>query len=577
MILGYLFTLAYAILLAGLLWTAFVLRKEIYGKLAEDTTPQYIALALIVVAFFVVFSLLHVSPVEQLYFDESIYQGIALNILHAGNALWCQYGTAQFAYCGASQIYHDPVELSFYIAIAFAIFGASVKTAYGLSMLVGAISVFLVFLLGSSLFGRRTGIASAVVFALIPEVMIWSRTQAVPNLIFMMFTVLSFYAYEIYRHKKSSASLAFFLFALGITVYTRIEAAILLPLFAVLIIYESFALNGVGKGIEKLIGKDSTKNIAVIALFVILIVPEIYYIAYEGQSLDYGNGYLCGSQTNATFSLSNFKCNASTNINFFLGKFTSRQYYPAYFSAITTLMAVVGAVLMLLKRVKKGIPLLLLGLWIILFHAFYDAFYAGSVRFGVDVRFMLVIYPAMAILAGFGIAQLSADIPDVLGLSGRRRRNAKWSMIEAAIFVVLIALFAALPFYNALGITTIKPQNMPQEAVPLNYINFVYQNASIVPSNCLVFTFDPDVWAVQNRSSAQIGFLRANNGSFSGFADRFSCFVVDIGYWCTTPMFKTDICKWGLGKNPTLITGVPAPGGGNFSLYYISRNSTQAS
>ena len=576
MVIGYVFTLIYAVLFAGLIASALMLRKVIAKKLSNDTSLQYLILVLVVIAFFVSFSLRYVSPVEQLYFDENIYQGIALNILHSGNALWCQYGTALVTSCPYSQIYHDPVEISFYIAIAFAIFGVGIQTAYGMSLFVGAMSILLVFLLGSSLFGKKAGLASAIVFALIPELFIWSRTQATPDLIFMMFSILAFYAYEIYRSNRNNTTLAFFLFALGISVYVRIEAILLIPIFVVLAAYEASIKYGVKKGIGKLLGYSSTRTMAIMMVFVILIVPEIYYIFYEIQNLNYGSGTLCGVQTNTTFSISNFKCNMVPNANFFLGSFNSVAYYPAYFSALTTIIAVIGAIVMLFKGGKNDVPIVLLGLWALVFYLFYDAFYAGSVLFGVDVRFMLIIYPAIAIFAGFGIASLSSGIPVALKLSKNKKSEAKRAIFSSAIFAVLIIVFAVFPFYNSLSTVTISPSRMPQEAMPMSATNFIYQNVAKVPSNCLVFSFTPDVWWEQNRSSAQVGWLGNGNSTFKSFENTFTCFVFDKGYWCTTPEYKSGLCSTDLSTyNTTLIVTQRAPNQiDNYSLYYIDGYKT---
>ena len=571
MIIGYVFTLVYVILFAGLIASAILLRKSIANKLSVDTSPTYAALVLLVIAFFIAFSLLHVSPVEQLYFDENIYQGIALNILHSGNALWCQYGTALVASCPYSQIYHDPVEISFYLAIAFAIFGTGIRTAYCMSLLVGAISILLVFLLGSSLSGRKTGLASAIVFALIPELFIWSRTQAVPDLIFMMFSILAFYTYEIYRNNKSSMSLALFLFALGIAVYVRIEGILLIPIFIVLAAYETGAVHGIKKEFSKFFGKGSMRNLALVLLFVILIMPEIYYIFYEGQSLDYGSGTICGVQTSTIFSISNFQCNIITNTQFFLGAFNAIGYYPAYFSVLTTSIAIIGAAIMLFKGGKRGVSMPLLGLWILVFMIFYDTFYAGAVTYGVDVRFMLITYPAISIFAGFGIASISSGIPSVLKIFRKRKSRGKREAVSSVIFAILIIAFAVFPFYNALGMVTISPSNMPQESMPLSATNFIYQNAAQVPSSCLVFSFTPDIWWEQNRNAAQIGWLNSDDSNFTNFESKFSCFVLDVGYWCTTPEYKGGLCQNDLkAYNTTVIATQSSPDfTDNYSLYYI--------
>ncbi len=571
MIIGYIFTLAYASLLAGLVVSAFFSRKKIARALSRKIDRWSLAVAIVIILIFIVFAARFVNPTEQLYFDENIYQGIALNILHNGNALWCQYGVAGLnSPCSVNSIYHDPTEISFYIAIAFAIFGIGVPTAFEFELAVGAVSVLLVFLLASLLFGKKAGVASAIVFAILPELFIWSRTEAVPNLLFMMFAVLAFFAYGVYRREKTGGTLALLLFALGIAAYTRIEAVLLVPIIILVAFADNINVRSAKRSIAKMIDISDRRSQILIALFIILMLPQLYYVVYEAHSLDYGSGSICGIATNSTFSVSNFKCNIDQNAGFFFGQYNSVGYYPAYFSPLTTIMAIVGlALLILFSGNRRGkYAAFMLGIWILAFHLFYDFFYAGSVTFGVDVRFMLVLYPAMAILAGFGIARLSDIVVKVRKRSRKRsdvRRYASW-----AVFAALIAAFAVYPFVNSLPITTIPYASMPQESAPLAATNFIYSNHAEIPGNCLVFSFTPDVWYGLNRSAAQVGYFNSKDANFTAFESQFSCFAFDWGYWCNTQNFRNSTCNYDIGQYNATKVASESSVGGNLSLYMLN-------
>ena len=138
MLIGYFITLAVLASFASLLAFLILNRKEIFGFLKERINRYSVICIVAIIAFFVIFSLLNVSATEQLYFDENIYQGIAINILRHANSLWCQYGTGYLGSCSVNALYHDPVGWSSFIAIAFAIFGIGTSTAYGMQLLVGA-------------------------------------------------------------------------------------------------------------------------------------------------------------------------------------------------------------------------------------------------------------------------------------------------------------------------------------------------------------------------------------------------------------------------------------------------------
>ena len=554
LIIGYIFTIIYSLLLASLLLSVYYSRKHLAKALSGNVDSYSLFCTIAIMAFFVAFSLLFVHPVSQLYFDESIYQGIALNILHNGNALWCQYGYAYASPCLLGQLYHDPAEYSFYIAIAFAAFGANTTTAYYFELAVGALSILLVFLTGSVMFGRRAGVASAVIFAMLPELFIWSRTQAVTNMGFMMFTTLAFFAFVIYKNKKNPYTKAFFLSALSIAVYIRIEAVLLVPIFALLIIYEERS------SISRIMKRKQMHRLPFAAIiFLAAIAPQLYYIAYMHSNGSYG-----APQGSGNFSIAYFKNNAAPNLMFFLGSFNQVSFYPAYFSIITTIAALIGAVAMVLIK-KTRFYALLLGLWVLSFHIFYDFFYAGAVTYGVDVRFMLVLFPAMAIYAGFGISALALSIVSVMKSIGKRKA-AKNAFFGNSVCLLLLALFAVMPFVLALPTVTILPSNMPQQALPLSAVNFIYSNYASVPANCLVFTFTPDIWYELNRSAAEIGYLNSPDPKFVKFESGFRCFVLDKGYWCDISGYKSECSSYYGSFNTTALASSQAPGGGTFEF-----------
>ncbi len=573
MVIGYIFTAVYAMLFLAFLGSAYLSRKEISKVFRGNIDKITIAAALLIVLFFILFSILYVSPAEQLYFDENIYQGIALNILHNGNALWCQYGSAYAAQCPLSEIYHDPVEWSFHIALAFLFFGTGTSTSYALQLFTGALSIFLVFLLGSLLIGKRGGVAAALVFALLPQLFIWSRTQAVMNLGMMMFSVLAFVCYIIYDRARNANTLVLFLSALGIATYIRIEAALLIPIFAIVYLLGD-GMKAVAKRVHYAVYSKLGTSGIIVFVFFLLFVPQIYYVAYELGSLNYGSGTICGVSSNHTFSITNFMCNAPTNLNYFAGQYNSVSFFPAYFSPITSIAALIGLLaLVAAKHGEKRKIVMLMCLWIVAFFLFYSFFYAGGVTYGVDVRFMLELYPPMAILIAIAID----DIANLFSSSARPRSKLKdrraIPIYSTIAFLILLAIFAVYPFATSIKNITLLPQNMPQEPGPLTATNFIYTNYNVVPTSCLVFSFTPDIWFELNRSAAQIGDLGSSGRNFTRFESNYSCFVVDYGYWCSVPPYRSGVCSSDMKYNLTTLATAPAQGSGNLSLYEINNYS----
>lgn len=570
MIFGYAVTLIVMISFALLVVSAWLSRDAIREALRRGADINSIAILFAIIAFFVIFSALYVSPVERLYFDESIYQGIALNILHNGNALWCQYGTAYASSCYTNQIYHDPVGWSVFIAIAFGIFGVGTGTAYSLQLLVGCLSILGVFLLSAVLFKRRSiPLIAAAAFALNPQLIIWSRTQAVMDLPFMMLTTLTFFFFAVFLKRKTPTTLSMAILSLVLTVYTRIEAFLMVP-FLVLIY---FALGDKGiRSTAKEHARWLVKNIskwryytAIIAL-VILLVPQIFYIMSQASTGNYG---ATGSQQ--LFSLSNFNGNVLPNIEFFFGLLGNLyEYYPAAFPVEITILAIVGIVLFAFDKEYKnrfGVISLLL-LWILGYHLFYDFFYAGSALFGVDARFMLEMIPPLIVGAALGVYEIVRYARLWLGRISIRIKKGIPEMLYAGIFsIALFGLLIVWPFAIFAPGLALPANQTPQEGQPLTAINFIYNNYHDVPANCLVFSFTPDIWYELNRSAAQVGYLGNNNPNFTSFARHFSCYVFDYGYWCSVPPYQGTTCSSTLSNYklvPLVNTGQPLGSGYNF-------------
>ncbi len=558
MLLGYAITASVLFSLAAVLVLAGACRKEIWKVVSKDAGRADAVAIMMLLIFFVVFLAVFVHPVEQLYFDENIYQGIALNILSHANALWCQYGTGYLKSCFANQVYHDPAGWPVFIAIAFAIFGIGIGTAYALQVLVGALSVFGVFLLAGSITeNRQAGIISALVFSLVPEVLIWSRTEASIDTPFMMLSVFSFLFFVVFMKQSNKRTFALFAFCTALAVYSRLEAALLIPIFLLsyIVFGEGRPMTVIGtrlRNVWNAVNYDA--GFLLIALLVVAVLfTQVYYISIEASAPSYG-------QTgNNLFSFKNLMSNGKTNILYLMGYFNSSSYYPAVFPVGVTILAITGAILLAVDRKEKGRlgVLIMLLAWILSYFLFYGFFYAGGATFGVDSRFMLEITPGLAILAGIGITK-AGKIAEML------TRNKR---VGTAVCAAIIAVLVVFPFVELLPITTMPTGSMPQQPVPLGAVSFIQSNYMKVPSDCLVFSFTPDVWYELNRSAAQISYLGDLNQSSRA---RFSCFVLDYGYWCAVPPYNTGTCASAKERYDLKTLAIqPASNGAYYALYQI--------
>ncbi|MEM0200953.1 MAG: glycosyltransferase family 39 protein [Candidatus Micrarchaeaceae archaeon] len=565
MFLGYATTIVIVISFLLLLFSNFLYRKNIFKILKTNINKNTLLFLLIILIFFISFLLIFVHPVEQLFFDENIYQGIALNIVHTGNSLWCQFGTGYLTHCYNNQLYHDPVGLELFLGIALVLFGSNPYTAYAFQLFIGVLSIIGVFLLSSLLTERKLlAPISAFIFALLPEVIIWSRTQAAPDLLFMMFTIYAFFFFVIFTKKENKISLLMFLSSLTLVFYSRIEAFVLLPIF--LILYFVFGNSNIKETIKlrlKLIRKtlDDWKALSIFLIFIILLTPQIFYIYTENLSPQYGQ-----STGQKIISLSNFYKNINPNINFFLG---TTSNYPSISSINLLVLSILGVFFIIsFKKIKNKIGLLfMLLITSLVFFIFYTSFYAGSVNYGVDVRFMLEIMPFLAILSGFGILGLSDLILKIC------KKFIKFKRDKSPFLISLIIIFSIIiPFYLLVPFLTLPVSQMPQEYFNTQATNFIYSNYQKVPTSCLVFSFTPDIWYELNRSAAQVSyFSQINNNTINTIFKNYSCFVFDYGYWCTVSSYKNSTCGTNLySYNLSVIATKENTQGSNFTLYKIN-------
>ncbi|MDE1804962.1 MAG: glycosyltransferase family 39 protein [Candidatus Micrarchaeota archaeon] len=562
-LLGYIFTSVLAISLIALIASIVMRRKQIAKELSARVDRKSLFALLALLSFFTAFSLLLVSPVEQLYFDENIYQGIAMNILSHGNALWCQYGTGFVHTCFANSIYHDIIGYPFLLAIAFGIFGIGTGTAYALQLLVGALSILFIFLLASMFFERKgAAVAATAIFALIPQLFIWSRTQAIPDLALMSFATLTFFLFLLFIRRIRLDSLITFMSALTLTVYMRIEAILLLPIFFVLFL--TYGEEGIRHTIRHRLTlaidnlNNNTKLLLALLGFFMLLMPEIYYLSMQLSNPSYGQDYT----NQQVFSIANFQNNFPINIQFLLGNYNSITQFPLVFPVETTALAALGIILLIASKRRNRFGMLLLPvLWFLAFNLFYGFFYAGAATFGVDDRFMLEMIPALALLGGFAISELSAAVGEL----------AKRKYLHHIVYGAIIIGVVIYPFVTLIPNITLKPTSMPQQTVIYDALSFFYSNYNSVPANCMVFTFTPDLWEEFNRSAAQIDYVSSTNSQFLNDTKNYACRVIDYGYWCNVPPNKGTVCK-NLLQNYDLLPLASqnnSARGENFAFYQI--------
>ncbi len=113
----------------------------------------------------------------------------------------------------------------------------------------------------------------------------------------------------------------------------------------------------------------------------------------------------------------------------------------------------------------------------------------------------------------------------------RNKKQIKNKILIMIIYIIII-LIIIYPIYKV--ISKINSNSSISNAKSARiYQNFVYKNSNLIPNNCIVFTFDPTLFFLNNKTAIQFTNLY-NFSLVSNLSNQYSCLVVDYGYWCYT-------------------------------------------
>jgi hypothetical protein len=528
---------------------------------------SHLALALAVVAAFAVFEFCVVKPTQLLFFDDAIYQGMAQQLINTGQALMCDYGTP--ATCFVGEVFHEPIGLSFDIAMAFLAFGVHRGAAYGTEFLLAAVAVFMTFLAALLMFkDTKAAIFSELLIALSPTVLVW----AVPtnsDMAMLAYSLVALFFMLVFMRDKHLWSFFNMLMSFALLSYMKVDALLYAPVFLVIyVLLEKGSITRTVNGLVKLAAKHAMDTKALIALlvFVAALAPSITYAAYESSYGNYGatgqlqntcSRNLAPVQVTGNSNLQNFEANICSNIGFWFDQYRSQYVMqPAAF----TLLALIGiGALIVTGRARE---LAGIAFWFLAFFMLYTTFYAGSVIYGVDWRFMLSLVAQVSMLGGFAIAS-------VLGAAGSVRR--KYSMLAGCAAIAVVAAALLYPIFSLYPLLSINPSQIQQAGDARFYENFVFNTSPEIPSNCLVYTYDPSLFNINGRAATQLSYLY-NTSQYDQLETSYGCTVLDYGYWCHTPNNLCTAVNQSFNLTP-IATATYKPFGYGYGLYYLHAKS----
>ncbi len=468
--------------------------RSAFGKIDKRTWAILAGIFLLAV-----FLRTAVAPqTHRVYFDEDIYLDIGKEILVNGKAALCNYGEP----CKEYAFMKWPNGYPFLLAISYVFFGISEGTGFGVVLLLGSLSVFLVFLLAYNLSkNEKVALLAALILALVPVHIMWSATAASePVLVFFSLLAILFFSLAVNANSLRLYALAAVTLAYSMQIKT--EGVMLLPVAALFVILFD-------KNLLKRL--SSYRFCALWAILLILVAPFLTHVYYAFLYDQFGS-------SGEKFGIEHALKNVPENAGFWISGYPTIEH-PLLF----TLFALLG-ITHLAKREKR--IMIFLGLWFLLFFALYSFFYAGSVRFGVDVRYALNGYVPFTILAAFGSAVAAKALARSADFIGKKS--------FAAIAAVMLLSFL---FYVP-SIAT--PANKIEEARQARtYHAFVVDNLYLL-KGCHVMSHVPSIYLMNNVNSIQT--WNVNNKERMDTLLN-GCTVFDDGFWCNVEPYKTSVCK----------------------------------
>ncbi|HWT46513.1 MAG TPA: glycosyltransferase family 39 protein [Vicinamibacterales bacterium] len=440
---------------------------------------------------------LFVAPrTSRIFYDEQIYQSIGQNISDVRRAQVCNDGTVDSGrlHCVDGGYNKQPYAYPHLLSLAYRIAGVHEWAAFAVNAVAMACSIVGVYSLAWLLFGdRATAFFAGLVLALIPQQIVWSATAAVEPTA-SLGAILAVLAAAWYFADGSLLALASLVTVSAYAIQFRPESLLVLPVAA------AMAWPRLRGDLARPRGWWGA------VCFVALIAVHLAHL-FAVRDVGWGSD-------GPRFSLAFVSNNLQANGRFFLGD----ERFPVLF----TVLAVAG--LAGASRIRER---WLMVVWFLLFFGVDLAFYAGSFNYGADVRYSLMTYAPLAVLAGAGASAIARS-------AGRRFASS------AAVPVVAAVLLFQFLWYAP----SVRAVNDTAWAARAD-VAFAKDFAARLPVNAYVLTQNPGMFQVWGVSAGQMSrAVTSPNYTSWLLAQHPGGVYVHWNFWCNVQEpAQPDLCR----------------------------------
>jgi hypothetical protein len=442
---------------------------------------------------------------NRIYYDEQIYQGVGRNLSDLHRAQMCNDGRVEYGrlQCVQGEYNKEPNGYPYLLSLAYRAIGVSDTTAFRFNNLVAALAVLVTIVLADLLFNdTRIAVLSGIVLALLPMQLHWSNTAAVEPVAALLCAAAMLAAVHFARARTTSAlvwTVAVTAFALNM----RPECVLIVPVIAL-----ALTLLAPREFRTRRLWLGGAGGLIASSLAILHIVA----VSNEGWGTT-------GPQLSWQHAVANF----STNFFFF--------FRDERFSTLCGAAAVVGLLAPGHPRERTTLAGYFFAFWLV-----FLFFYAGSYNYGADVRYSLMTYVPIAILAGGGLWRLADHV--------RWLRRGTWtdrSAFASIVAVLLVQFLWYLPLVRETG----------EEAWAARAdVKYAREFVTRLPTNSVVLTHNPAMFHMWDVSAAQMSVTRGDPHAIERLQARFAGGVyLHWNYWCNVPdPVQNVFCRAGLNE-----------------------------
>ena len=335
---------------------------------------------------------------------------------------------------------------------------------------MAAVSAFLVVLLGAMLFDDRyAAVLSGLVLSLLPMQLWWTNTAAAEPSAAMWCAAAMVAAVHFTRSRTTSA----------------LACAVAVTAFATTLRPESVLVVPLAVAVVGLFAPDEFKRLrlwwAAPAGAGLCLMTLLHLVAVRNENW---------GTTAARLGWQYVPANFVANFWFYWGH---DDRFPVLFSVA----AVAG--LVSYRRMKARF---FLAFYFLLFWGLFIAFYAGSYYYGADVRYSLLSYVPLALLAGAGLARLVHLL-------------SRWWPARTVLAGVAAGLLLQFSWYAPVT------RAVGEEAWAARAdVKYARRFAQHLPANAIVLTHNPSLFHVWGINAAQLSLAETDPAYVRGAAVR---------------------------------------------------------